>query len=584
MGYNYSEEKNVQMLVSLLKLHNIKKIIVSPGTTNVSFVASVQQDSFFELYSAADERSAGYIACGLAAECGEPVVISCTGATASRNYMPALTEAYYRKLPVLAITSTRPINQVGHNIDQVIDRSVVPKDIARISVHIPIVNNESEVWESNIKINRAILELKRHGGGPVHIDLTTSYSTNFSVKQLPSVRKIERFMSYDELPSIENQRVGIFIGSHLKMTSRLTELIDLFSEKYNAVVLCDQTSNYKGKYGVYYNLISVQRYYNTKCKNIDLLIHIGDVSASTIYFAKEVWRVNPDGEIRDTFRKLKYVFEMEEEAFFEKYCAMRENAICNNEHYVEWNQEYELLIQRLKEINKDIPYSSLWIALNLHNKMPTNSIIHFGILNSLRCWNLFKIHSSILSYSNTGGFGIDGGVSSLIGASLSDPNRMFYGIFGDLAFFYDMNSLGNRHIGNNVRIMVVNNGVGGEFKNHMNQAQRAGLGNDADSYIAAKGHYGNKSKMLLKHYSEDLGFKYITASTKEEFVEVVDIFLCEREKYKPILFEVFIDEAMDTKALIKIEELFISDSAKAKKVVRSVLGDAKIEKIKNALK
>ena len=581
MNYNYSEEKNVQMLVSLLKLHNIKKIIVSPGATNISFVASVQQDSFFELYSAIDERSAGYIACGLAAECGEPVAISCTGATASRNYMPALTEAYYRKLPVLAITSTRPINQVGHNVDQVIDRSVVPNDIVRVSVHIPVVNDENEVWESNVKINRAILELKRHGGGPAHINLTTSYSTNFSVKQLPSVRKIERFMSYDELPSIENQRVGIFIGSHLKMTSKLTELIDLFSEKYNAVVLCDQTSNYKGKYGVYYNLISVQRYYNTKCKNIDLLIHIGDVSASTIHFAKEVWRVNPDGEIRDTFRKLKYVFEMEEEVFFEKYCAMRGDFICNNEHYVEWNQEYELLLQRLKEIDKDIPYSSLWIALNLHDKIPTNSIIHFGILNSLRCWNYFKIHSTILSYSNTG---IDGGVSSLIGASLNDQNRMFYGIFGDLAFFYDMNSLGNRHIGNNVRIMVVNNGVGVEFKNHMNQAQRAGIGNDVDSYIAAKGHYGNKSTTLLKHYSEDLGFKYITASTKEEFVEKVDIFFSEKETQAPILFEVFLDDTMDTKALMMIEELFISDSGKAKKIVRNVLGDAKIEKIKNVLR
>ena len=584
MNYNYSEEKNVQMLVSLLKLHNIKKIIVSPGATNISFVASVQQDSFFELYSAIDERSAGYIACGLAAECGEPVAISCTGATASRNYMPALTEAYYRKLPVLAITSTRPINQVGHNVDQVIDRSVVPNDIVRVSVHIPVVNDENEVWESNVKINRAILELKRHGGGPAHINLTTSYSTNFSVKQLPSVRKIERFMSYDELPSIENQRVGIFIGSHLKMTSKLTELIDLFSEKYNAVVLCDQTSNYKGKYGVYYNLISVQRYYNTKCKNIDLLIHIGDVSASTIHFAKEVWRVNPDGEIRDTFRKLKYVFEMEEEVFFEKYCAMRGDFICNNEHYVEWNQEYELLLQRLKEIDKDIPYSSLWIALNLHDKIPTNSIIHFGILNSLRCWNYFKIHSTILSYYNTGGFGIDGGVSSLIGASLNDQNRMFYGIFGDLAFFYDMNSLGNRHIGNNVRIMVVNNGVGVEFKNHMNQAQRAGIGNDVDSYIAAKGHYGNKSTTLLKHYSEDLGFKYITASTKEEFVEKVDIFFSEKETQAPILFEVFLDDTMDTKALMMIEELFISDSGKAKKIVRNVLGDAKIEKIKNVLR
>ena len=101
----YTERKNILILIALLKGHGIKKIVISPGTTNMMFVASVQQDSWFEIISAADERSAAYIACGLAHESGEPVVLSCTGATASRNYLPGLTEAYYRKLPVLAVTS-----------------------------------------------------------------------------------------------------------------------------------------------------------------------------------------------------------------------------------------------------------------------------------------------------------------------------------------------------------------------------------------------------------------------------------------------------------------------------------------------
>ena len=118
----YSAEQNVQILVSLMKKHGIKKIIVSPGMTNICFVASVQHDSFFELYSAVDERSAAYLACGLAAESGEAVAISCTGATASRNYVPGLTEAFYRKLPVLAITSSQPNSRIGHNIAQVTDR------------------------------------------------------------------------------------------------------------------------------------------------------------------------------------------------------------------------------------------------------------------------------------------------------------------------------------------------------------------------------------------------------------------------------------------------------------------------------
>ncbi len=77
-------------------------MIASPGTVNVPFVASIQQDDFFEVYSCVDERSAAYMACGLASESGEPVVITCTGATASRNYLPALTEAFYPQVCLLS--------------------------------------------------------------------------------------------------------------------------------------------------------------------------------------------------------------------------------------------------------------------------------------------------------------------------------------------------------------------------------------------------------------------------------------------------------------------------------------------------
>lgn len=54
-----------------------------------------------------------------------------------------------------------------------------------------------------------------------------------------------------------------------------------------------------------------------------------------------------------------------------------------------------------------------------------------------------------------GGFGIDGNMSSLLGASLIDPQKICFCILGDLAFFYDMNVLGNRHVGKNIRILLV---------------------------------------------------------------------------------------------------------------------------------
>ena len=58
MEQYYTNERNVQILIALLKEHGIKRVIVSPGSTNVTFVGSLQQDPYFEMYSCVDERSA----------------------------------------------------------------------------------------------------------------------------------------------------------------------------------------------------------------------------------------------------------------------------------------------------------------------------------------------------------------------------------------------------------------------------------------------------------------------------------------------------------------------------------------------
>ena len=325
MNTNYSAERNVQILIALMKVHGIKKIVISPGATNICFVASVQQDPYFELYSSVDERSAAYIACGMAAESGECVAISCTGATASRNYMPGLTEAFYRKLPILAITSTKSLGMIGQNIDQVIDRTQIPNDIVRRSFQLPIPRTADEEWECNVKVNTALIELKRQGGGPVHLNLVTVYNDDFSVKELPEERVIRYHTYDDELPEISEERVGIFVGSHLAWNNELTAEVESFCEKYNAVVLADQISNYTGKYRVFYNLVVQQKMLYEPYTEMDLVIHLGDVSASAYTRTKKVWRVCRDGEVRDTFGKLSNVFEMSEFDFFNRYNKRRES-------------------------------------------------------------------------------------------------------------------------------------------------------------------------------------------------------------------------------------------------------------------
>lgn len=574
MSKNYSNERNVQMLVYLLKAHGIKKIVASPGATNVTLVASLQHDPYFQIYSCVDERSAAYIACGMAAESGEMVMLSCTGATASRNYVPGLTEAYYRKLPILTVTSSRELYKIGHLEDQVTDRTCPMKDITKVSVQIPTIHTKEEEWAYGVAMNKAILELTRHGGGPAHINLVTTYDWNYSIKEIDPVRVINRFTYEDKLPDLKGKRIAIFIGSHHNWQKREIETIDIFCERYNAFVLYDVTSNYRGKYGI---PLGFPQYYTEAQKSIDVLIHLGEISGLKTYVnMQEVWRVSLDGEIKDLYHKLRYVFEMEENHFFNYYIEHSESFI-NTALYDEWKAQRTRILNKLPEL----PFSNTWVGFNSIGKLPENSVLHLGILNSLRTWSFLDLPENVSTYSNTGGYGIDGGVSSLIGASLIHNDKIYFGIFGDLAFFYDMNSIGNHHVGNNIRIMIINNGRGVEFRLPTNPASQ--FGDDTDKFIAAAGHYGNKSPDLVRHYAEDLGFEYLSTSNKEEFKKVSEKFFSEKENDKPILFELFVDYQEDVSAFEAFDTLVLSANDKAKQFAKSVLSTKTINQIKRYL-
>jgi 2-succinyl-5-enolpyruvyl-6-hydroxy-3-cyclohexene-1-carboxylate synthase len=571
----YSNEKNVQIIIALLKEHNIRKVVASPGTTNMTLVVSMQNDPFFEMYSSVDERSAAYLACGLSSESGEPVVISCTGATASRNYLSGLTEAYYRKLPIVAITSTQTISSVGNHIAQVIDRSSLPKDVSNFNITLPFVKDDDDFWDCEIKVNKAILELKRHGGGPVHINLPTTYSDVYDVKELPKVRVINRVNSYGDFPELPQGKIAIFIGAHLPMSQQQTEIIDNFCASNNAVVFCDHTSGYKGKYRVLYALAAGQQMGDVSETMPDLLIHIGEVTGdyySKNMLGKQVWRVSEDGEIRDTFKKLRYIFEMPECVFFEHYSNNKSNS---STAYLETCKNH--LAELYKKI-PELPFSNIWLAQQMAASIPENSTIHFGILNSLRSWNFFELPQSVNSASNVGGFGIDGNISSLVGASLHNKEILYFGVIGDLAFFYDMNVVGNRHIQNNLRILLVNNGKGTEFRQFNHKA--AQFGKEADEFIAAAGHFGNKSKHLVKQYVQELGFEYLSASNKEEFELVYKKFLSPEISDKSLLFEVFTNSDDESDALEKMLNIEVSVKAKATKIAKQMLGKKGLNIIK----
>lgn len=563
----YSEERHIQQLVSLLKQHEIKRVVASPGSSNVPLVASLQSDSHFEIISCVDERSAAYIACGISEETGDPVVITCTGATASRNYLSGMTEAYYRKLPVLAVTASMNTDRIGHLYPQLMDRRSQQRDISVKSVTIKPIKTDEDRWANEIAINDAILEMSRHGGGPAHINMVSDFGTAYTAKELIPTRKVTRHFADDaSTPELPKGLIAIFVGSHAPWDEELVKRVDAFCEAHDAAVIIDHTSNYRGKYGVLAPIISVQEQTRSPLLDMDLLIHIGEVSGSYIRLRpKQVWRVSSDGEIRDQFKTLTRVFEMTERQFFSRYAEKK--SMKQTVYYERLHSERMNLVEKMP----DLPFSNLWCAANSAPIVPRNAVLHFAILNSLRSWNMFEVSSTIDCYANTGGFGIDGCTSSMIGGAIAQSSRLHYLITGDLAFFYDLNAMGIRDFPANARIMLINNGVGVEFKNHSSSS--AQFGPDADAYIAARGHYGAQSREFVKGISQSLGFRYLKAESKEEFSKNSKEFFSPETSDKPMLFEVFTVDEDETAALMTVANLSTSLKGAAKKTVKKMLGE-----------
>lgn len=581
----YTDEKNAQIVIALLKAHGIRKIVVSPGATNLAFVGSVQNDPWFDIYSADDERHGAYMACGMAAECEEPVVLSCTGATAGRNYLPAMTEAFYRKLPILVITSSQILSHEGQLISQFADRRVLPNDAARLSVQLPPVYTDAQAKDCAVAVNKAILELTRRGGGTVHINLETYYAGTFNTVELPSVKKIERhYIDSDDWPKIpDGVRIAIWVGSHKRFTERELRAMERFVLSHNCVVLCGATSNYYGKNRIVSSLVAAQCgvRLNPAYDDIrpELVIHIGEVSndyATQGYLngIAPVWRINRDGEVRDRFGRLEHVFEMPESFFFEHYA--KESRV-DADLYNAWVRADDKLRNRLPEL----PFSNLWIANRLLPRIPETSEFHFGLSTSLQMWTsqlqLGKVHT----ISNVGTCGIDGIMSTAIGASLASPDKTIYCVLGDLSFFYDLNSLGNRHIGKNLRILLINNACGAMF--HSPTVITSQFGAQVDEYTAAGRHFGNKSKDLVRHFATDLGFEYLSASTKEEFDAAAVRFIADACE-KSIVFECFTDADTDGHGFFIRDHIDPYIRLSAQPTIKDDIKKIVPQRLKNAIK
>ena len=540
--YKNKDFIKIRYLVTLLKDYGVKHIVLSPGGRDVPIVRMFEyNEKYFTLHMVTDERSAAYYGLGIASQLRKPVVCVCTSGTAASNFLPAVTEAYYTQIPLILITADRYEVYHEQGEDQTIPQKDIYKGVVKKSITLP----EGSGWmvERQIKrdIQDCILETIHNNFGPVHINIGID-NVNIGAKidkkywtLLPKITPhLLRVSLFDGKEKIQrwinalkkSNKILLVYGQNYLPTPQQKYYIESFASKYNCVIVTDLISNLSCSYSVDpYNMLKniSNQEFNDKLSP-DIVITIGGKRLMNDPLTSKIrnglsnirhWSVTPNGKVKDFYFHLSSIIEMSQDCFFEYFSNNSGNILNNGIYYEQWRKLIDTI--SVKEINE---FDTNYIQNKFLPNIPKNSILHLGVGLNFYTSRKYKVDKSIYVYCNMGTNGIDGCTSTFMGQCSVIDDKLCFLLVGDLSFFYDMNSIWNKTLKSNMRILMINNNGSGLLRG--NQLK----------FITSQ--HGTKAEGWVK----STGFTYLSANSKEEFDEKLPIFLDINIK-RPLFFEVF---------------------------------------------
>ncbi|MBM77888.1 MAG: 2-succinyl-5-enolpyruvyl-6-hydroxy-3-cyclohexene-1-carboxylic-acid synthase [Crocinitomicaceae bacterium] len=473
-----SSSLRVQVLINLLKDHGIKHIVFSPGSRNAPLVLGFNSDGFFQTHVLVDERSAAFVALGIAQQEEDPVVICSTSGSAVLNYSPALAEAFYQKIPIIAITADRPPEWVNHGEGQSMNQKNVFQNFVASSFNLPMLDHPDALWQTGIMINEAIHKASSKTK-PVHINFPFREPLyNTATKNIKKARKVSLINTTYQIPNEElnglaknwnNSSKKLIICGSLKPNKELNRLLNVISKDKTLAILTETTSNMFSNSFISCIDRTLERIGTDPNFIPEIIITIGNSIISkkikTLlrkYNPIHHWHIEKSDRAQDVFSSLTHLIPTSPESFFNQFTPFIK--INNNGDFgSNWLKEYKLSKKNHIKFLSTCPWSDLKAHQLIQQFLPKKCNLQMGNSTSVRYIQLFQNKSDIKYNGNRGVSGIDGTSSTAIGAAIINKDCTVL-ITGDLSFIYDINALWNKNIPDNLKIIVLNNEGGGIFK------------------------------------------------------------------------------------------------------------------------
>lgn len=546
---NYKLQPLVNLVNITAKL-GVKHAVLSPGSRCAPLAIGFVRHPDITAKTISDERSAGFIAFGMAQQTQNPTVLVCTSGTAALNYAPSVTEAYYQQVPLIVITADRPDEWIDQLDGQTIRQRNIFENHIKKSYHLPVdYTHKDAQWQIGRCVSEAVNLANTFPKGPVHINVPIrepfypekddTYNFDFPVKIIEE-ESSEKSLSPEKVKSVK-QTLNKF--SNILLVAGQNDKNKVLAEALTKLpypVCTDIISNLS----YIPNGIHHQDAFMTLDKSNlqpDLLITFGkSVMSKSLkvylrnFAPKEHWHIQEAGEVADTFQCLTKVWRVTPEHFFQQVNKVisREDT---NSYYMNLFRKYDNHIREEKTtFFAEKEFSEMEAVNGLLNDFPEDGVLHLANSMSVRYANMLNLYQrkDVAVFANRGSSGIDGCTSTMVGHSLvTDRTNVL--ITGDLAFFYDRNAFWNKYLKANQKVLLLNNQGGVIFRMIDGPARQPEL----------EEFFETEQTLTAEHLAKENNIAYFSASTREEFERELRRFLAENAK--PCIFEVKTDKQLN---------------------------------------
>ncbi|MDE5942486.1 MAG: 2-succinyl-5-enolpyruvyl-6-hydroxy-3-cyclohexene-1-carboxylic-acid synthase, partial [Muribaculaceae bacterium] len=529
-------------------------VVASRGSRNAPLLMAADRCGDFRVTSVIDERSAAFIALGIAEITCNAVALICTSGTALLNYAPAIAEAYYRNIPLIVISADRQAEWIDQNDSQTIRQPGALTAIVKGSYAFNgETENETGKWFVNRTLNEALTSALNGPKGPVHINIALAMPLTGETEASDEPFRKICLLTPDERISTEKarhlakelqgKRVLIF-GGITPPDARLNRAMEILGSLSDVTVMAEGLANLHCGNMIWNPETVMSHLSDEEAETLrpDVAITFGGAPTGTAWKKRmrqwkpeRQWHVGVNGRVIDTYTGLTMRIEIPPEGFFPRLAsAMRH--LAKGETGESYNHKWNGYAAGITTYSAKADWSAPVAVRELLKSMPegwnlqlSNGMsIRYALMNDLR-----KFHRIDC---NRGVSGIDGSLSTAVGASMVYPRPTLL-ITGDMSAQYDIGALASTAFDSRLKIVVINNGGGGIF----NFVKTTATLPERDRLFKCD------LRLPLKQLAEGFGMRYVRATDSQSLCVASETLTTETRR--PVIVEVVTDAETDARIM-----------------------------------